>query len=102
MLTRWVQLDEMLNKSNAKLTAALEFVIDDEIVLDRLGGRYVHPASGRSYHVKYAPPKTPGKDDVRAHPLFFPILLFALPASAWLIASAFFLHLCAYRSLASR
>jgi adenylate kinase len=63
------KLDEMLNKTNAKLTAALEFVIDDEIVLDRLGGRYVHPASGRSYHVKYAPPKTPGKDDVTGEPL---------------------------------
>ncbi len=60
-----VQLDEMLEKSNSKLTAALEFEIDDEIVLDRLGGRYVHPASGRSYHVKYAPPKVAGKDDVR-------------------------------------
>jgi adenylate kinase len=63
------KLDEMLDKSNAKLTAALEFVIDDEIVLDRLGGRYIHPASGRSYHIKYAPPKVPGKDDVTGEPL---------------------------------
>lgn len=69
-----VQLDEMLEKSNSKLTAALEFEIDDEIVLDRLGGRYVHPASGRSYHVKYAPPKVAGKDDVR-------LLLPSLPSS---------------------
>lgn len=27
-------------------------------------GRLIHPASGRSYHEKFAPPKTPGKDDV--------------------------------------
>jgi adenylate kinase family enzyme len=79
-----VQLDEMLEKSNSKLTAALEFEIDDEIVLDRLGGRYVHPASGRSYHVKYAPPKVAGKDDVRLflhhhhHPFFFYFFVFFL------------------------
>jgi len=63
------KLDEMLERSDSKLTVALEFVIDDEIVLDRLGGRYVHPASGRSYHIKYAPPKVPGKDDVTGEPL---------------------------------
>lgn len=63
------KLDEMLEHSNSKLTAALEFEIDDDIVLDRLGGRYVHPASGRSYHVKYAPPKVAGKDDVTGEPL---------------------------------
>lgn len=63
------KLDEMLEKGDAKLTAALEFVIDDEIVLDRLGGRFVHPASGRSYHIKYAPPKVAGKDDITGEPL---------------------------------
>ncbi len=54
----------MLEKDNAELTAAIEFVIKDEVVLDRLGGRYVHPSSGRSYHIRYNPPKVPGKDDV--------------------------------------
>jgi len=58
------KLDEMLHEGNAKLTAALQFEIPDEEVLERLGGRYVHPASGRSYHIKYAPPKMAGKDDV--------------------------------------
>ena len=32
-------------------------------------GRWVHPASGRSYHEKFAPPKTPGKDDITGEPL---------------------------------
>lgn len=32
-------------------------------------GRLIHPASGRSYHEKFAPPKTPGKDDVTGEPL---------------------------------
>ena len=32
-------------------------------------GRLIHSASGRSYHEKFAPPKTPGKDDVTGEPL---------------------------------
>lgn len=37
--------------------------------MDRVTGRLVHPASGRSYHEKTHPPKTPGKDDVTGEPL---------------------------------
>ena len=32
-------------------------------------GRLIHPASGRSYHEKFAPPKKPGVDDVTGEPL---------------------------------
>ena len=32
-------------------------------------GRWIHPASGRSYHEKFAPPRTPGVDDVTGEPL---------------------------------
>lgn len=34
-----------------------------------LQGRWVHPASGRSYHTKFAPPKIPGKDDITGEAL---------------------------------
>ena len=37
--------------------------------VERVTGRLIHPASGRSYHEKFAPPKTPGKDDVTGEPL---------------------------------
>ena len=37
--------------------------------VERVTGRLVHPASGRSYHEKFAPPKTPGVDDVTGEPL---------------------------------
>ena len=37
--------------------------------VERVTGRLVHPASGRSYHEKYAPPKKPGVDDVTGEPL---------------------------------
>ena len=37
--------------------------------MERITGRLVHPASGRSYHDKFAPPKAPGVDDVTGEPL---------------------------------
>lgn len=43
-------------------------VPEDEIVL-RMSGRRVHPASGRSYHVKFNPPQVEGRDDVTGEPL---------------------------------
>lgn len=43
-------------------------VTEDEIVL-RMSGRRVHPASGRSYHVKFNPPQVEGRDDVTREPL---------------------------------
>jgi adenylate kinase len=52
---------------------AIDFVLEidvpaDEIVL-RMSGRRVHLASGRSYHVKFNPPKAEGRDDVTGEPL---------------------------------
>jgi adenylate kinase len=45
----------------------VDFVVDihvtDEEILKRMGGRRVHPASGRTYHVTFNPPKVAGKDD---------------------------------------
>lgn len=37
--------------------------------VERVTGRWIHPASGRSYHEKFAPPKVPGRDDVTGEPL---------------------------------
>ena len=47
----------------------VEFTIDDDEVLRRISGRRVHPASGRTYHVLYNPPRTPGQDDVTGEEL---------------------------------
>lgn len=43
-------------------------VSDDEIIL-RMSGRWVHPASGRTYHTTFNPPKKTGVDDVTQEPL---------------------------------
>ncbi len=39
------------------------------VQVERVIGRLVHPASGRSYHEKFAPPKVPGIDDITGEPL---------------------------------
>lgn len=63
-------LDKMLVSEKAgKLNAVIEFKIPDEVLVERICGRWIHAASGRSYHEKFAPPKVPGKDDVTGEPL---------------------------------
>jgi hypothetical protein len=44
-------------------------VLARHVQVERIVGRWVHPASGRSYHEKFAPPKTPGVDDLTGEPL---------------------------------
>uniref|UniRef100_G3MPK9 Adenylate kinase active site lid domain-containing protein n=1 Tax=Amblyomma maculatum TaxID=34609 RepID=G3MPK9_AMBMU len=63
------KLDEMLKKQGAKINKVLNFAIDDAILEERITGRWIHPSSGRTYHSKFAPPKTPGIDDVTGEPL---------------------------------
>lgn len=55
----------MLEKQQStKLDHAVEFAIDDSLLVRRITGRLVHPASGRSYHEEFHPPKKPMTDDV--------------------------------------
>jgi adenylate kinase len=42
----------------------LEIDVPFDAIIDRMSGRRVHPASGRTYHIKFNPPKVAGKDDV--------------------------------------
>ena len=59
----------MLSQRNTKIHKALEFHVNDDILIERIEGRRVHPPSGRSYHVKFNPPKKEGVDDVTGEPL---------------------------------
>ena len=43
--------------------------VDDDEIISRMSGRRVHPASGRTYHVVFNPPKVEGKDDVTGEDL---------------------------------
>lgn len=47
----------------------LEIAVPDEEIIKRLGGRRVHPASGRVYHVDYNPPQRPDLDNETGEPL---------------------------------
>jgi adenylate kinase len=62
-------LDEILAKQNAKIQSVVNFDVPDETLVERIVGRRVHPASGRSYHVKFNPPKVEGKDDITGEAL---------------------------------
>jgi len=63
------KLDEMLKKQGTKIDTVLDFNIPDEVLVERVEGRWIHAASGRSYHTKFAPPKVPGKDDITGEDL---------------------------------
>jgi len=53
----------MLADSGQKINLVIEFSLDDAILVERVEGRRIHPPSGRSYHIKFNPPKEEGKDD---------------------------------------
>ena len=59
------KLEELLAADGKAIDSVVEFAIDDELLKERISGRWVHKASGRSYHTKFNPPKVPGVDDVR-------------------------------------
>ena len=62
-------LDAMFERKGKTLGHVLEFNVPDEVLTERITGRRVHPASGRSYHTKFNPPKVEGVDDVTGEPL---------------------------------
>jgi adenylate kinases len=51
-------LDKMLAEEGAAVTKVIELQVPDEILEERICGRWIHKSSGRSYHVKFAPPKS--------------------------------------------
>ena len=55
-------LDAMLAKEGEAVSKVVELQVPDSVLEERICGRWIHKASGRSYHVKYAPPKSMKKD----------------------------------------
>ncbi|XP_027720372.1 adenylate kinase 2, mitochondrial isoform X1 [Vombatus ursinus] len=62
-------LDDLMDKRKEKLDSVIEFSIADSLLIRRITGRLIHPASGRSYHEEFNPPKQHMKDDVTGEPL---------------------------------
>jgi adenylate kinase len=63
-----VQADAM-KAAGVNLDIVLEIDVPDEAIIERMSGRRAHLASGRTYHVKFNPPKVEGLDDVTGEPL---------------------------------
>ena len=62
-------LDILLDKINQKLNYVIVINVNDNDIVNRMGGRRMHPNSGRVYHIKYNPPKIDGKDDITSEDL---------------------------------
>ncbi|KKO72340.1 adenylate kinase [Pseudomonas sp. S 311-6] len=60
---RTIPQADALKDAGVALDYVIEIDVPEDDIIDRISGRRVHPASGRSYHVRYNPPKVAGKDD---------------------------------------
>lgn len=58
------KLTELLQADGKSITSVIEFAIEDELLTERISGRWTHKNSGRSYHTTFNPPKVAGYDDV--------------------------------------
>jgi adenylate kinase len=66
---RTIPQADAMKAAGVKLDYVLEIDVPFEAIIERMSGRRSHPASGRTYHVKFNPPKVAGKDDVTGEPL---------------------------------
>jgi adenylate kinase len=66
---RTIPQAEAMRRASVHIEHVVEIAVDDGVILERMSGRRAHLASGRTYHIKYNPPKVAGKDDVTGEPL---------------------------------
>lgn len=60
---------DAMKDAGVTIDYVLEIDVPDSAIVERMSGRRVHPASGRTYHVKFNPPKVEGKDDLTGEAL---------------------------------
>ncbi|MDR3481403.1 MAG: adenylate kinase [Burkholderiaceae bacterium] len=66
---RTVPQADAMKEAGVAIDYVLEIDVPDAAIIERMSGRRVHPASGRSYHIKFNPPKVEGKDDATGEDL---------------------------------
>ncbi len=66
---RTIPQADAMKAAGVKLDYVLEIDVPFDAIIERMSGRRSHPASGRTYHVKFNPPKVEGKDDVTGEEL---------------------------------
>lgn len=66
---RTIPQADALKSAHIPLDHVVEITVPEENIIERMSGRRMHVASGRTYHVKFSPPKRPGLDDETGEPL---------------------------------
>lgn len=66
---RTIPQADAMKAAHVAIDYVLEISVPDAEIVERVSGRRVHPASGRSYHVRFNPPKVAGKDDLTGEDL---------------------------------
>ena len=66
---RTIAQSEAMRAAGLMADVLLEIEVPDADIVERMSGRRLHLPSGRTYHVRFNPPKTPGRDDVTGEPL---------------------------------
>ena len=66
---RTIAQAQEIASSHIEISGVLFFNVQDQVIIERLSGRWVHQSSGRVYHEKFNPPKQEGLDDVTGEPL---------------------------------
>jgi adenylate kinase len=66
---RTIPQAQAMRDAGVPLDVVLEIDVPDESIVERMSGRRVHMASGRTYHLKFNPPKVAGKDDTTGEDL---------------------------------
>ena len=66
---RTIPQADAMKAAGVELDYVVEIAVDDSEIIERMSGRRTHPSSGRTYHVKFNPPKVAGKDDLTGEDL---------------------------------
>lgn len=66
---RTIPQADALKAAKVQIDSVVEIDVADAEIIKRMSGRRVHPASGRTYHIEFNPPKVDDKDDVTGEPL---------------------------------
>ncbi len=66
---RTIPQADAMKRADVAIDYVLEIDVPDAAIVERMGGRRAHLASGRTYHVRFNPPKVAGKDDITGEDL---------------------------------
>jgi len=66
---RTIPQAEAMREAGVKIDVVLEIDVPDAAIIERMSGRRVHAPSGRSYHVRFNPPRVAGRDDATGEEL---------------------------------